>query len=122
MRSPKKRLSMLYWVQTWRSSVGMFWTMSSAVAQMMYLAVLACASAMPAERMSVSKNLIAVGDLLHQAGEGGAQQRDAQAAEQQQQRPGRAHDRVVVGRDQFVEPRARALRWPARPAAAPDAA
>ena len=37
-----------------------------------------------------------VRDLLHQARERGAQQCDAQASEQQQQRPCRAHDRVLV--------------------------
>ena len=80
--------------------------MSSAVAHRMYLALFDCCSGMPAERMSFSKNLIGVGDLLHQARERGAQQRDAQAAEQQQQRAGGAHDRIGVRRDQIVDPEA----------------
>ena len=88
MRSPKNRLSIQYCVQTWRSSVGMFCTMSSAVAQRMYFAVLAWCSEMPAERMSLLEELDRVGDLLHQARERGAHERDAQPTEQQQQRPG----------------------------------
>ena len=58
---------------------------------------------MPAERMSLFEELDAVGDDFHQTGKGGARQRDAQAAEQQQQRPGRAQDRIFIGRDQFVD-------------------
>ncbi len=78
MRSPKNRLSMLYCAQTCRSSVGICWTMSSAVAQRIYLAWLACASGMPAGADVLLKEFDRVGDLLHQARERGLHQRDAQ--------------------------------------------
>ena len=52
-----------------------------------------------------------VRDLLHQARKRGAQQCDAQASQQQQQRPRRAHDRVLVGRRQFIEPELRGTRF-----------
>ena len=44
-----------------------------------------------------------VGDLLHQARKRRAHQGDAQAAEQLQQRPGGAHDRIGIRRHQFVD-------------------
>ena len=44
-----------------------------------------------------------VGDLLHQACERGAHQCHPQTPEQLQQRTGRAHDRIGVGRNQFVD-------------------
>ena len=94
----EERLSMLYCVQTCRSSVGMCCTMSSAVAQSTYLADWPGARRYAGRPDLALELLDRVGDLLHQACEGGAHQRDAQPAEQQQQRPGGPHDRVGVRR------------------------
>ena len=56
------------------------------------------------------EKLYRVGDLLHQACKRRAHQRHAQAPEQLQQRPGRAHDRIGVGRHQFVDAQHRSRR------------
>ena len=60
----------------------------------------------------VLEELHRVGDLLHQARERRAHQRHPQTSEQQQQRPGGAHDRIGVRRDQFVDPQQRPVGAP----------
>ena len=81
---------MLYWVQTRRSSLGRFCTMSSAVAASAYLAALIWSAGAPAARASDLELLDRLGDLVHELAGPGARQRRAQAAEQQQQRRGGA--------------------------------
>ena len=75
---------------------GMFWTMSSAVAESAYFATRICSAGNPVRQLLL-EFLDRLGHLLHQRHGRRPHDVGAEPSEEQEQRPRRAHDRAFVG-------------------------